>query len=70
MSRLALSCPKVSPSATSMQMVYATACCGDVPAGVGSFVPLTVNYAERFSAVGKTRLEASQKEDVLGIERN
>ena len=38
-----------------LQMVYVTACCSDFPTGDGQFVPLTVNYAERFSAAGKTR---------------
>ena len=36
-------------------MVYATACCSNFPTGDGQFVPLTVNYGERFSAVGRTR---------------
>ncbi|KXZ45459.1 hypothetical protein GPECTOR_54g200 [Gonium pectorale] len=35
-------------------MIYATACCSPQPTGDGSFVPLTVNYAERFSAAGRT----------------
>lgn len=36
-------------------VVYATACCSAAPVGDGSFVPLTVNYTERFSAAGRTR---------------
>lgn len=35
-------------------VVYATACCSAAPVGDGSFVPLTVNYTERFSAAGRT----------------
>ncbi|EFJ41423.1 hypothetical protein VOLCADRAFT_107702 [Volvox carteri f. nagariensis] len=35
-------------------MIYATACCSASPTGDGSFLPLTVNYAERFSAAGRT----------------
>ncbi|GLI65046.1 hypothetical protein VaNZ11_008469, partial [Volvox africanus] len=35
-------------------MIYATACCSPSPTGDGSFLPLTVNYAERFSAAGRT----------------
>ncbi|PNW83947.1 hypothetical protein CHLRE_04g214501v5 [Chlamydomonas reinhardtii] len=35
-------------------MLYATACCSASPTGDGSFTPLTVNYAERFSAAGRT----------------
>ncbi|KAG2500423.1 hypothetical protein HYH03_001992 [Edaphochlamys debaryana] len=35
-------------------VLYATACCAPVPTGDGSFVPFTVNYAERFSAAGRT----------------
>ncbi len=38
-----------------MQVLYATACCGDHTVGDGSFTPLQVNYAERFSAAGRTR---------------
>ena len=34
--------------------VYTTACCSPSPSGDGSFVPLTVSYAERFSAAGRT----------------
>ena len=37
------------------QMVYTTACASPYPAGDGTFLPLTVNYQERFSAAGKTR---------------
>jgi polyribonucleotide nucleotidyltransferase len=40
---------------TFLQVLYATACCGDKPQGDGSFVPLSVHYQERFSAAGKTR---------------
>lgn len=36
------------------QVVYTTACAAPSPSGDGSFVPLTVNYAERFSAAGRT----------------
>jgi polyribonucleotide nucleotidyltransferase len=36
-------------------VLYATACCSSSPTGDGSFVPFTVNYAERFSAAGRTR---------------
>ncbi|KAF5828424.1 chloroplast polyribonucleotide phosphorylase [Dunaliella salina] len=35
-------------------VIYTTACCSDKPTGDGSFVPLTINYQERFSAAGKT----------------
>ncbi|CAL8470982.1 g10524 [Coccomyxa elongata] len=35
-------------------VLYATACCTDHPVGDGSFTPLQVNYAERFSAAGRT----------------
>ncbi|KAL6763061.1 ribosomal protein S5 domain 2-type protein [Haematococcus lacustris] len=35
-------------------VLYTTACSGAAPTGDGSFVPLTVNYQERFSAVGRT----------------
>jgi polyribonucleotide nucleotidyltransferase len=35
-------------------MLYTTACASRDCTGDGSFVPLTVNYAERFSAAGKT----------------
>ncbi|CAL5228653.1 g11822 [Coccomyxa viridis] len=35
-------------------MVYATACCSREATGDGSFLPLTVNYSERFSAAGRT----------------
>lgn len=38
-----------------LQVLYATACCTDHPVGDGSFTPLQVNYAERFSAAGRTR---------------
>ena len=38
-----------------MQVLYATACCGDHAVGDGSFTPLQINYAERFSAAGRTR---------------
>ncbi|GFR41812.1 hypothetical protein Agub_g2582 [Astrephomene gubernaculifera] len=34
--------------------LLATACCSAAPVGDGSFVPLTVNYSERFSAAGRT----------------
>ncbi|MEW5317022.1 MAG: hypothetical protein WDW38_008355 [Sanguina aurantia] len=34
--------------------IYTTACCSPVATGDGSFLPLTVNYAERFSAAGRT----------------
>lgn len=37
-----------------VQMVYTTACCSNIATGDGSFVPLTVNYSERFSAAGRT----------------
>jgi hypothetical protein len=37
------------------QVIYTTACCAGKASGDGSFVPLTVNYQERFSAAGKTR---------------
>ena len=37
-----------------LQMLYATACCSSEPAGDGSFLPMTVNYSERFSATGRT----------------
>lgn len=36
-------------------VLYATACCTPGPSGDGSMVPFTVNYQERFSAVGRTR---------------
>ncbi|KAK9829222.1 hypothetical protein WJX72_004572 [[Myrmecia] bisecta] len=35
-------------------IIYTTACCSDEPQSDGSFVPLQVNYAERFSAAGRT----------------
>ncbi|KAK9901313.1 hypothetical protein WJX75_005944 [Coccomyxa subellipsoidea] len=35
-------------------VLYATACCGDHAVGDGSFTPLQINYAERFSAAGRT----------------
>jgi len=35
-------------------IVYSTACASRDCTGDGSFVPLTVNYAERFSAAGRT----------------
>lgn len=35
-------------------LTYTTACCSPSPTGDGSFVPLTVSYAERFSAAGRT----------------
>lgn len=35
-------------------MLYTTACCSNEPAGDGSFLPLQVHYAERFSAAGRT----------------
>lgn len=35
-------------------MVYSTACASRECTGDGSFVPLTINYAERFSAAGRT----------------
>lgn len=41
------------------KVVYATACCGDQPVGDGSFTPLQVHYAERFSAAGRTRCVSS-----------
>lgn len=36
-------------------MVYTTACVGDETTEAGDFVPLTVNYQEKFSAAGRTR---------------
>ena len=35
-------------------VIYATACASRELTGDGSFVPLTVNYSERFSAAGRT----------------
>lgn len=35
-------------------VIYSTACASREVTGDGSFVPLTVNYAERFSAAGRT----------------
>ncbi len=42
-------------SAMSPQVLYTTACCSLEATGDGSFIPLQVNYTERFSAAGKTR---------------
>ena len=35
-------------------MLYTTICAGREATADGSFVPLTVNYSERFSAAGRT----------------
>jgi hypothetical protein len=35
-------------------MLYTTICAGREVTADGSFVPLTVNYSERFSAAGRT----------------
>ena len=40
-------------SRVTLQVVYATACTGAEAAG--DFLPLSVSYAERFSAAGRTR---------------
>ena len=38
------------------QMLYTTACCSQPPKGPSpGFIPLTVQYSERFSAAGRTR---------------
>ena len=46
--------PGIHRYSNGLQMLYATACCSSEPAGDGSFLPMTVNYSERFSATGRT----------------
>lgn len=55
-----------SPATARTQVIYTTACCAEKPSGDGSFVPLTVNYQERFSAAGKTRCGARMVVHVRG----
>ena len=59
MSMCADALPHSSPSLDLMQVIYATACCGEEATSDGSFTPLTVNYNERFSAAGRTRYTSS-----------
>ncbi|KAA6427955.1 MAG: polynucleotide phosphorylase [Trebouxia sp. A1-2] len=42
------------PDAPKAAVLYTTACCSLDATGDGSFIPLQVNYTERFSAAGKT----------------
>ena len=60
-SRVTLACGKIGLQANGAifasegeTVVYTTACASRECTGDGSFVPLTVNYAERFSAAGRT----------------
>ena len=52
---------------TMVQVVYATACTGAEAAG--DFLPLSVSYAERFSAAGRTRCRPSVHAWALGGRR-
>jgi polyribonucleotide nucleotidyltransferase len=36
-------------------MLYTTVCASTEPSEPSDFIPLTVNYQERFSAAGRTR---------------
>lgn len=45
----------------AIQVLYTTVCASKEPSEPSDFVPLSVQYQERFSAAGRTRLA----EDVL-----
>ncbi|KIY96871.1 polyribonucleotidenucleotidyltransferase, partial [Monoraphidium neglectum] len=55
-------------------VLYTTVCCENTPKGDGSFVPLQVNYQERFSAAGRTsgsylKREGRPKDDDVLVAR-